>query len=311
MNPNPPRPMPNRPKFPIPMNYKEDSRPQRGFWAPGSYLNKCVLCECGFIGDKRAQLCADCAYAKEDPTPTGAETLLPCPCCNNQDPQIIRGQMDYTIHCNDCLLEIRRDDLKDAISAWNRRTPPLAAEKPVEYHNPDNLPSPGEPPWRFLVKGERIALDDEWYGSISKEWHQDVLTGFIPGEQTTYRTRRPLPEAAGETPNEVDMLCSRHHEEHEIYTLARKLLAERNAAKEKAKQTAKDFETAFRLVRQENETLRSDRDAARKVLEEAKELLLEWDEDLSDEPSVSEGGSHATDELRRRIAALAATGEGR
>lgn len=39
-----------------------DSRPKRGFWAPGNYVNTCVRCDCTFIGDKRAVHCADCAY---------------------------------------------------------------------------------------------------------------------------------------------------------------------------------------------------------------------------------------------------------
>ena len=45
-----------------PLGYKQDSRPQRGWWAPGSYLNKCLSCGEKFIGDKRAGSCADCAY---------------------------------------------------------------------------------------------------------------------------------------------------------------------------------------------------------------------------------------------------------
>ncbi len=41
---------------------KRDDRPQKGAWAPGNYMNKCSGCGCGFIGDKRAYECADCAY---------------------------------------------------------------------------------------------------------------------------------------------------------------------------------------------------------------------------------------------------------
>lgn len=40
----------------------DDLRPSRGGWAPGRYLRKCVGCGDGFIGDKRAVTCADCAY---------------------------------------------------------------------------------------------------------------------------------------------------------------------------------------------------------------------------------------------------------
>ena len=48
--------------FPIGKYYKEDDRPKRKGWAPGNYFNKCRKCECEFIGDKRAWMCADCAY---------------------------------------------------------------------------------------------------------------------------------------------------------------------------------------------------------------------------------------------------------
>ncbi len=46
------------PRFP-----KEDSRPQLGWWAPGGYLCRCRRCDDYFAGDKRAGICADCAYA--------------------------------------------------------------------------------------------------------------------------------------------------------------------------------------------------------------------------------------------------------
>lgn len=41
---------------------KEDSRPQKGWWAPGKYFNHCRICKWPFIGDKRAGHCADCEY---------------------------------------------------------------------------------------------------------------------------------------------------------------------------------------------------------------------------------------------------------
>jgi hypothetical protein len=52
-------------------------RPQRHGWAPGGYLCKCHGAGCKdksfedaqFIGDKRATMCADCAYALPDPEP--------------------------------------------------------------------------------------------------------------------------------------------------------------------------------------------------------------------------------------------------
>lgn len=68
------------------------------------------------------------------------------------------------------------------------------------FHNPDNLPSPGEG-WRFLVKGENVHGDDEgWFeqSNHQKGWSY-VCTPVRSGdvgralEFVTYRTRRPLP----------------------------------------------------------------------------------------------------------------------
>lgn len=50
--------------------YKEDHRPPKGGWADGHYMNRCYRCGSGFIGDKRACLCADCAYG-ESPNEKG------------------------------------------------------------------------------------------------------------------------------------------------------------------------------------------------------------------------------------------------
>ena len=47
---------------------KQDDRPQLGWWAPGEYINLCRRCNEYFIGDKRAGICADCAYS-----PNGGE----------------------------------------------------------------------------------------------------------------------------------------------------------------------------------------------------------------------------------------------
>lgn len=40
----------------------EDSRPARGFWAPGPYMQQCRRCSKTFIGNKHAMECAPCAY---------------------------------------------------------------------------------------------------------------------------------------------------------------------------------------------------------------------------------------------------------
>ena len=47
---------------------KQDDRPQRGWWAPGEYLNLCRRCNKYFVGDKRAGICADCAYESKAET---------------------------------------------------------------------------------------------------------------------------------------------------------------------------------------------------------------------------------------------------
>ncbi len=41
---------------------KRDKRPKNGAWAAGSYASKCVYCNSAFLGDKRAAMCAPCAY---------------------------------------------------------------------------------------------------------------------------------------------------------------------------------------------------------------------------------------------------------
>jgi hypothetical protein len=58
------------------MNIKDDKRPQRYGWAPGGYLQTCRTCNEHYSGDKRATLCADCAYALPDPTPNPLHTSL-------------------------------------------------------------------------------------------------------------------------------------------------------------------------------------------------------------------------------------------
>lgn len=51
-------------------DWKQDSRPRCGAWAPGDYLGTCHKCRAKFIGDKRALYCADCAYAEPESAPT-------------------------------------------------------------------------------------------------------------------------------------------------------------------------------------------------------------------------------------------------
>ena len=44
----------------------KDERPARGGWASGNYYNKCLTCNEGFLGDKRAKVCASCAYSDSE-----------------------------------------------------------------------------------------------------------------------------------------------------------------------------------------------------------------------------------------------------
>lgn len=39
-----------------------DKRDAKYGWAPGNYQNTCHVCNQTFMGDKRAVMCADCAY---------------------------------------------------------------------------------------------------------------------------------------------------------------------------------------------------------------------------------------------------------
>jgi len=47
------------------VSFKTDTRPKKHGWAPGNYTCKCSECGCDFVGDKRATMCADCAYSKK------------------------------------------------------------------------------------------------------------------------------------------------------------------------------------------------------------------------------------------------------
>ena len=58
-----------------------DTRPAMGGWAPGSYECFCLACLRSFIGDKRASICAPCAYAgvraADDDTPPHIADAIP------------------------------------------------------------------------------------------------------------------------------------------------------------------------------------------------------------------------------------------
>lgn len=61
----------------------------------------------------------------------------------------------------------------------------------LEYHNPQNLQSPGEY-WRFLIKNEPCKEGDEFWDERLKGWcvNQD---GWLLDHRLTYRTNRKFP----------------------------------------------------------------------------------------------------------------------
>jgi hypothetical protein len=75
-----------------------DPRPAFGGWAPGEYMCECLKCHCGFIGDKRAYKCADCAY-EDSECPTHYDPLVGC-----QHPAQNRGRL-----CRCCKIELPKD----------------------------------------------------------------------------------------------------------------------------------------------------------------------------------------------------------
>ena len=66
------------------LSMRSDQRAQRYGWAPGDYFGRCHGAGCegkpfeeaSFIGDKRATMCADCAYALPSPVPVDRRNLL-------------------------------------------------------------------------------------------------------------------------------------------------------------------------------------------------------------------------------------------
>jgi hypothetical protein len=87
-----------------------------------------------------------------------------------------------------------RDGCKTCEAFWQSEI--LQGKTPSKPHNPDNLPSPGEPPWRFLMEGEEVCSGCQLRASTG-EW---IITHYegLPLGCLTYRTRRPLPLPAQE-----------------------------------------------------------------------------------------------------------------
>lgn len=63
------------------------------------------------------------------------------------------------------------------------------------YHNPDNLPSPGEG-WRFLNEGEEPQEGDEQWNACSERWKP--FATWTLGTKSIRSYRRPLPPESRE-----------------------------------------------------------------------------------------------------------------
>ncbi len=83
-------------------SYKNDDRPRKGYWAPGTYCCWCRTCRASFFGDKRAGTCADCAYLDSGTEPQGE------PECEHEwfensdgDPNVPAGFREW-LECGKC-----------------------------------------------------------------------------------------------------------------------------------------------------------------------------------------------------------------
>lgn len=110
--------------------YKTDNRPQLLGWAPGEYLCNCLQCDDQFIGDKRAAMCADCAYLMPEPKETD-EKPLPCPFCGDL-PVLNQSLLMTRIECGNLRCTARtstraihgvanKNSEVKAINLWNTR----------------------------------------------------------------------------------------------------------------------------------------------------------------------------------------------
>jgi len=84
---------------------EKDERPQKGGWAPGNYINKCACCKKNFQGDKRAHICAVCAYdelhKEEMAQPDGQIKLDPDKHCLSCGKDYMIGAHRMCIYCFD------------------------------------------------------------------------------------------------------------------------------------------------------------------------------------------------------------------
>lgn len=66
----------------------------------------------------------------------------------------------------------------------------------MNYHNPRNLPSAGDPPWRFILVSEleRLPKDAEVWDNVFKDWTPTLSRGLKAQYHFfSYRTKEALP----------------------------------------------------------------------------------------------------------------------
>jgi hypothetical protein len=75
-----------------------DRRPQRGWWAPGSYMRQCYKCKVNFTGAKHSHMCADCAYAiPEEPADKAENPVSDTPRTDSEKQRfILEDNLDDT-----------------------------------------------------------------------------------------------------------------------------------------------------------------------------------------------------------------------
>ena len=96
---------------------------------------------------------------------------------------------DVWVHSNGQLQD--NQDMNVVGTVLRIPSPPLATP---DWHNPEGIASPGEG-YRFLVKGEKLQIGDQFYLFQKKEWGPNHGPSQRDGDWWTHRTpaTRPLP----------------------------------------------------------------------------------------------------------------------
>ena len=106
---------------------KIDQRPTRWGWSPGGYGQRCLTCGDGFIGDKRASSCADCAYKRPDLEETKESVsadLKTCPFCKTKKPTFTNHSMQFNgemLVSLGCCGFRKCGEKAELIEDWNKR----------------------------------------------------------------------------------------------------------------------------------------------------------------------------------------------